>query len=179
MRVHVGRGSVWLGLGVLACTSAVDSAAPPAPSRIQSARGEMVRLTNQPYADVSTITEPVDVLWPRLKVAYELLNIPVDIDDANRHRLGNSNYRPRRIGGDRLSRYLNCGQGATARQNADTHAVTLSVITTLTAGDTPDETRVETLVQATAKDRATSTRPVQCASKGQLETVIAEMIGRG
>jgi len=139
----------------------------------------MTRLSNEAYAEVATIAEPVAAVWPRLQVAYGLLEIPIEHQDPSRHQLGNLNFRPRRIGGDRLSKFLDCGQGNTARQNADTYAVTMSVMTTLTPGDTGADTRVETLVQASAKARDTSSRRVTCASKGQLEMMIAEMIGRG
>ena len=173
-------GLVLVSLFMSACSSGVaTSGTSPAPTRAQGVDGQMVALSNEPYAGVSTIAEPVEAIWPRLLVAYELLDIPTNVQDPARYRLGNANYRPRRIGGQRLSKYIDCGHGATAQQNADTYAVTLSVITTLKPGEHSGETRVETLVQATGKSRATASRPMPCASKGQLEVLIAEMVGKG
>lgn len=168
------------GLALGACSSAGGATgAAPAPTRAFGAEDGVTTLSNEAYAEVAAIPEPTAAVWPRLQVAYELLEIPIEHHDPARYQLGNPNFRPKRIGGERLSRFLDCGQGNTARKNADTYAVTMSVMTMLTAGDTGDKTRVETLVQATAKSRDTSSRRITCGSTGQLEQLIAEMIGRG
>ena len=173
-------GIVFAVGGSSGCTGpATASGAAPAPSRAFGADSEVTRLSNEAYADVAVIAEPLSAVWPRVRVAYDLLEIPIEHLDPARYQLGNANFRPNRIGGERLSRYLVCGQGSTARKTADTDAVTMSVITMLTRGEEPDQTLVATLVQATGKARATSSRPVNCASTGRLETVIAEMIGKG
>lgn len=165
-------------MAVSGCSAPATGAA-PAPSRAFGADSEVTRLSNEAYADIAIIQEPVTAVWPRLQVAYDLLDIPTEHRDAARYQLGNPSFRPRRIADQRMSRFLDCGQGNTARQNADTYAITMSVITTLIRGDSDGETRVETLVQATGKARDTSSRRVNCASTGQLEMLIVEMIGRG
>lgn len=162
------------------CASSGGGSTPQAaPTRAQAVSGEMVRLSNEAYSATAVIPEPIDVVWPRVRVAYEILDIPVAWTDEPNHQLGNREFRPRRIGGERLSRFLDCGQGVTARANADTYRVTMSVITTLRPESDSADTHVETLVQASARSRDTASRPIPCGSKGQLERMIAEMVGRG
>ena len=162
-----------------ACASSSSSVPAAAPTRAQSVQGEMVRLSNEAYASSAVIPEPIDVVWPRLAVAYEVLEIPVEVSDAEAYRIGNPEFRPRRIGGERLSRFVDCGQGVTARANADTYRVTMSIFTDLRPADESGQTVVETLVRASGRSRDTSSRPIPCPSKGQVERMIAEMIGRG
>jgi hypothetical protein len=77
----------------------------------------------------------------------------------------------RALNGVRLSRYLDCGATVSV-PNADSYAVTLQATTRL-APVTDATTRVETLVQATARPRDTAGNRVTCTSTGVLERQIA------
>ena len=118
---------------------------------------------------------PPEQAWAVLPAVYEELEVPLAVYDTVDMRIGNTGFRPRRIGGQRLSRYLNCGRGVTATANADRYEVTVSLTTRLTEADAGG-TLLWTEIHASAKPRDVSGHPVRCASKGTLETRIVEAV---
>ncbi len=81
--------------------------------------------------------------------------------------------RANRIGGERLSTYLECGRSMTAPL-ADQGNVTVFVSTWLEADG--DATRILTRFEAAARDAGTSTAAIPCSSRGRLEQVIANHV---
>jgi hypothetical protein len=106
---------------------------------------------------------------------YQALEIPVTTLLSDQRLVANEAFKVRRrLHGQPLSRYLDCG-ASMGQQNADTYAVTMSIRTQL-AGDPTGGTTVLTLVQATAVAPAFSNTPVSCASNGALEQLITNML---
>lgn len=172
------RLAVVLAFTTTACAS--GGAPPPeAVSRVNiTARGGALSTTeiyNDPAMVARTVPAPVDSVWPVLPRVYEILGIADAGADPARNVFGALEFRPRRIEGKRLSTYIDCGMGVTAVPKADDYAVTMSVLTDLTPAD-GNETVVTTRTQATAKPRGVSGDPVQCQSKGVLETRVAELV---
>ena len=114
-------------------------------------------------------------VWAVLQVVYDELGIPLEVVNLSGRYLGNPDFTPRRIGGQRLSRFLDCGYGMTATPRADDYRVNMGVITRLSATE-GGGTSVVTEIAANAEARDVSADPVQCSSKGRLETTIVEMI---
>lgn len=141
--------------------------------------GETLLLNNDARFRTSLVQGTSESLWPRLLDAYLTLDIPIARVNGDEHVVVGARFRATRIDGERLSTFVNCGQGMTGRPNADTHTVTLTVGSTLKPGSDPQQTVISTRVEATAESRATAADPFSCASRGRLETMIAEMIGPG
>ena len=161
-----------------ACASSGQSATQTGPetvSRVFMPGGSGVEMYNDPGVGSRFVDAPLDSVWLALPRAYELLGIPDVGVDAERTMFGNPGYRARRIEGERLSKYVDCGMGATAVPHADQYNVTLSVLTRLTPGQ-DGGTMVVTTVEATGKPRAVSGNPVYCQSKGTLEARVAELL---
>lgn len=114
-------------------------------------------------------------VWAVLQVVYDELGIPLEVVSIPGRYMGNPDFTPRRIGGQRLSRFLDCGYGMTATPRADDYRVNMAVITRLGAAE-GGRTSVVTEISANAEARDVSADPVQCSSKGRLETTIVEMI---
>lgn len=112
--------------------------------------------------------------WSRLPGIYEALGIEVTHSDPATFTMGTRAARVRRVGGERLSRYLDCGMGPTARPYANEYDVTLGVMVQLTPVE--EGTRVTVRVEANAKPRDVSGHAVACSSKGTLEQRILNMI---
>ena len=164
-------------LAITACSSTGPDAAPPAPeteTRVYSPGGGGVLLHNEPGFGSRLVPASIDSVWSALPRVFEILDIPDVQEDLAQRAFGNSGYRARRIEGDRLSKYIDCGTGATAVPNADQYEVTLSVITRLSQTD--DGTLATTTVHASARPRAETRNPVPCQSKGVLEERLAELI---
>ena len=161
-----------------ACASSGQGATQTDPgtvSRVFIPGGGGAEMYNEPGVGSRLVDAPLDSVWLALPKAYELLGIPDAGVDAERTMFGNPGYRARRIEGERLSKYVDCGMGATAAPNADQYNVTLSVLTRLTHGE-GGGTMVVTTVEATGKPRAVSGNPVYCQSKGTLEARVAQLV---
>ncbi|HZF67198.1 MAG TPA: hypothetical protein VEZ47_04090 [Gemmatirosa sp.] len=85
----------------------------------------------------------------------------------------------RRLGKERLSRYLTCGEGATGTPNADEYEVRLTVgarVLPVTADSA--RSALSTTVTATARPMGRSSPPIDCATTGALEVRLAEEVRR-
>ncbi len=162
-----------------ACASSGQGATQTAPETVSRVfvpgSGGRTEMYNQPGVGSRLVDAPLDSVWLALPKAYDLLGIPDAGVDPERTMFGNPGYRARRIEGERLSKYVDCGMGATAAPNADQYDVTVSVLTHLTPGE-DGGTMVVTTVEATGKPRAVSGNPVYCQSKGTLEARVAQLV---
>ncbi len=118
---------------------------------------------------------PVEHVWAVLPSIYEELEIPLGFFEQDRMALGNRGFNPKTIGGDRMSKYLDCGASTTGRPFADAYQVEMFLVTRVD-GVGEDKTRIRTEVYATALARDTGTNRIQCPTKGTLERLISEMI---
>ena len=117
-----------------------------------------------------------DRVWEMLPAVYQGLGITVGTTIPDAKTIGNLRLELNRtLGGQPLSTYVNCGEGATGTPLADSYRVTLSVLTTLTPGQNGG-TRVETRVAASAANRAVSGATVNCGTTGRLEGLIADRV---
>jgi hypothetical protein len=123
----------------------------------------------------SAIDAPVENVWRVLPSVYERLDVPLSVLDTVAKQVGNRSFRPRRIGGSRLSKYIDCGRGITATQNADAYQVTMSLLTKVKQAD-GGGTLLSIEISGNAKPRAVSGNPVRCVSKGTLETFMADLV---
>lgn len=136
------------------------------------------------YAPVDLYTEPsirkftVDAdpkaAWGVLGHTYDQLGIPIEYADPGSSGLGNPGFLARRIDGDRMAAFLDCGSDF-AGPLANQHDITLTVVTTLAPAG-PESTEVTTLVDAWCRPRAVSGNQLHCTSKGVLERRIAESV---
>ena len=176
------KWSVVLAIAAVgACAARDPNVAPPpqtvTPVTITGSGGGIgsTEIRNDPRVVVRTIPAPLDAVWDALPKVYQTLDIPQAGADPGAKLFGNPQFRPRRIAGERMSAYLDCGAGFTAVPKADEYEVTISVLTRLTPDDYGG-TVAATTVTATAKPRAESGNPVYCASKGTLETRVTELL---
>jgi len=113
--------------------------------------------------------------WTALAAVYEQLEIPVSVSDSMRWLVGNARVQARRIGGERISRYLECGQASMGRPRADQYEVTYSIFSRLQQ-EQDGRTILVTELDASARPSSVSTNPVHCSSKGTLEVRIADLV---
>lgn len=162
-------------LGACASTSgsSVVTARTPTTLRVDSQGGtKEVQVGTAPtVATADNLPLAADSAWARLPAAFAAVGLEGAAPLAAERTLTAGPARvTRRLGGQRLSTYLNCGQSLSA-PNADTHAVMLTVSSKLVP-DGP-ATRLETLVQATATPLVSGGAMVACNTTGVLENRIA------
>lgn len=134
-----------------------------------------IRATSEAIASSDSVHATPEQVWAVLPNVYDELGIPeVVVDDRNR-RLGNAEFQPRRIGGSRLSRYLDCGSSIGVPSYADSYAVTMSLVTRVVEG-TGGMAAVQTQIHAAAKPRDVRGEPILCTSRGTLEHRIFEAV---
>jgi hypothetical protein len=121
---------------------------------------------------------PLESAWAALPGAYAALGLTGAgvIDEAARQFGVAPTTLPRRLNDTPLSRFVDCGS-TRLLPNADSYAVRLQVSTQLAAEGTA-VTRVQTLVEGTARPREMSGNPVLCTSTGELERRIARHLQR-
>jgi hypothetical protein len=160
--------------GCAGTSSSVVTASAPATISVDSQQGGTQELTvgtapNVPTAD--NLALPADSAWARLPRAFTAVGLEGATPIAGERSLSLGPVKvTRRLGGQRLSSYLNCGQSLSG-PNADSHSVALTVLSKLVPNGSA--TRLETLVQATATPLVSGGGMVSCNTTGALENRIA------
>jgi hypothetical protein len=113
-------------------------------------------------------------VWAVLPAVFAQLGIETTRVDAGEGVIGNPSYRARRIEGQRMSTYLDCGRSF-GRDYADQYTVTLGVLVQLVP--TADgRTVVRTVLDAYARDPSQNGPAVHCITWGSLERRIGELV---
>ena len=120
------------------------------------------------------VAAPVGRVWQVLPDVYRELGVNAGADAGTRTVSGPSVNYTRRMFGEPITRFFDCGRGQYGAEIAATYTIALSLRTTVQPGTTPDAARLETVAQAHARpnDAGTATM-TQCHSKGLLEGMIA------
>jgi hypothetical protein len=126
-------------------------------------------------ANVHTTHGSIDRVWKALPMVYDSLSIPLTIVDSRTRVIGNEGFKiRRRLGKTPLSRYLECGRSQ-MDQNADEYEITMSVITRLAVVDS-QQTKVTTMVEASAKGLQFAGQASSCTSRGALEAQLQQLL---
>jgi hypothetical protein len=125
--------------------------------------------------DETKLLVPVDRAWAAVPAVFGELGIAPSLVDSRQHVFGNAgaNYR-RTLGGQRMSRYFDCGATA-GISNADDYDLLVRVITQIIPAEA-GLSALRTQIEATAHATATSGQVVRCSSTGALEERIAHMV---
>ena len=116
----------------------------------------------------SSIDAPIAQVWQALLQALPAVGVPLETVMQPSWTAGaEAAAVRRRIGGRYLSSYITCGGSAGVADVADSYAVTLSLLSTLS--EDGEGTRLETRLAASANDPFTSVPARGCVSKGRLE----------
>lgn len=176
MRLSYAIFFTTLGIGLSCARSGPNAAPVPGDAWIDRYSGDVeLTMHGGTVPSVGAVPAAIDSVWMTLPIVYEQLGVPATLVDRARHRIGNTRFSQRRIEGNRLSSYIECGYGVTSANNADTYLVTMSITTNISAVE-GGGTAVQTLIDASAKPLEVSGNAVRCASKGTLEKRILELV---
>lgn len=117
-----------------------------------------------------------DEVWKALLVVYSDLEIPATtVVPTKRQLSGRIARAPRKLDGERMHVYLDCGSGLTGPR-ADSYDVAL-VVRSAVLPAAGDSTAIFTALSASATSRGgTNGAPVNCVTTGQLERRIASAV---
>ena len=166
--------------GAISCASSGSpgSTLPSPTDRVVVADNEAVLRTTVPPNAKATIPADPARVFEAGKVVYEELGVPVTIADPSISQVGNPNFfRTRKLGNERISLYLSCGNSVTG-VIADDYRIYMSVVSAVRP-DGKGGSVLETAFTAYARniDGSASERIV-CGSTGQLEERIRLGISR-
>jgi hypothetical protein len=137
-------------------------------------RTRTIDFRNESSVGQRAVSASVAQAWEVLPGVLAQLEIEANEVDSGEAVMGHTGYRARRIEGQRMSRYLDCGRSF-GREYADAYAVTLSVMVQLVPM-ADGGTNVRTFLDAYARDQATSGTSVHCITKGSLERRVGELV---
>ena len=188
-RVRIGFSSLpairALAVAALAATAGCASGTPgtgeESPPTPQQTRTVLrvggyapVEIFNEPGVGARVVAAEAEVVWSVLGGVYAQLDIPVEVSNPRTMQIGNLGYSARRVGGDRMNTFVDCGSDLSGPL-ANLFEITLMVTTTLTSKG-ENGTEVLTVVDAWGKPRAVSGNPVHCQSRGVLELRVAREV---
>jgi hypothetical protein len=184
--MHASRPTLVLAISAgLAAAGCASSAPSPLQDRspqtstvsleTQSARNELT-LRRDDFVAVNALAAPVTATWRELLEVWEEVGLPEPQVDRRAFTLSVANAPVhRRLGRERLSSYLNCGNSMSG-MNADTHRIRLTVSALVDAAGA-DSSRLHVRVDAMAHSmEGASTAPVQCTSRGALESLVTRRV---
>lgn len=161
-------------LFVVLLTACASTGARTAPDRVllESPEG-MIRRSGNPVAQI-TVAVPVDTAFSLITAAYQKLGIEVKTFDPVTRRVGNSNFILRReFAGKPMSSFLNCGNDLTG-PFADRARIFLSLVSTVEAKS--GGAVINTVLEATAQDIATSSDRKYCGTTGLFESELRDAV---
>ncbi len=129
----------------------------------------------EPSLSSDSVAATVGQVWQALPQVFADLGIPLAVVDVQNQRLGNGGFQPRRLGGERLSQFLDCGYSIAVTSYADAYRVTMSLFSRVRE-DENQATLLETEIYASAEPITVRGEPVNCTSKGTLERRIVGMV---
>jgi hypothetical protein len=135
---------------------------------LSAAMGERVISSDQSI--YSSVAAPPDQVYQALIVAYSELGVPATVVNPKDGLVATLNRRAfNRLGNERLSRYVSCGDSMTGPR-ADQDRVVLSVVSW--AKPEGSGTRIESRVVGNATDSGGTSMRMPCTTTGELESRI-------
>jgi len=136
---------------------------------LSAAMGERVISNDQ--AIYASVAAPPDKVHQALIVAYSDLGVPASVINPKDGLVAALNRRAfARLGNERLSRYVSCGDSMTGPR-ADQDRVVLSVIS-WAKPDGTGNTRIESRIVGNAMDSGGTGTRMPCTTTGELESRI-------
>lgn len=147
-------------------TPEVRSAGARTEVNFEGGRGAVIESSTG--STTTAIDAPIGDVWHALLQALPAVGVPLETVIEPTWTAGaEAAAVRRRIGGRYLSNYITCGGSAGVADVADSYAVTLSLLSTLS--EDGEGTRLVTRMAAAANDPFTSVPARGCVSKGRLE----------
>jgi hypothetical protein len=136
-------------------------------------------LGEKPRASMATIAAAPAAVWMAAKQVYASIDVPLGIENASSHVLGNQNfYKARQMAGQPMTQFVDCGSGMTG-QKAANYRIYMSLVTDISV-DGKGGTLVQTTFTALGQNVTEgSSDRIPCGTTGRLESLMLERIKEG
>lgn len=170
-----------IALCFIAVLSACATASGPVATRgVSTVRVQGVGVFEVRRDDQSTssiVAFPIEQVWRALPAVFDSLEVPVGRVDSVARVFGSEGVRIRkRIGGEAISRYFDCGTTQIG-PNADSYDVLLILLTTLRPGPA-NTTTITITAEASARPVARSQPYIGCSSRATLDVRLVGILKR-
>jgi hypothetical protein len=173
--------AIGLALAGTACASAapdpvIDVSASPPPSVTGTGSGTEIRYDRETHIEEGAVLADFSKVWQALPRAFSDLRVPIGEVDPVAHTVRSGFFKaPGQMATKQLSDFLDCGHSLTGPR-VRLWEVSMDVLAAVRS-DGEGKSRVATTITASARPRdGTSTSPVPCNSKGELERLILEQV---
>jgi hypothetical protein len=129
-------------------------------------------LAERPIAASATIAAPPAVVWLAVKKVYADLDIPITLENPAAHQIGNQSFiKTRRMAGESMTYWVDCGSGMTGQKAASYRIYGLSLTDVLP--DPGGGTKLQTTFSATGQDvEQGSSDRIACGTTGRFEQMV-------
>lgn len=166
------RSIVLLAL-VAGCATGGVQGSDTTPQRQTIFTSEQGTLLSDPArAEATVVDAPPLAVWAAVKKVYSELGIPITLENAPGHQLGNPNFiKTRQVGSEQMTSLVNCGNGMTG-PNAASFRMTLSLLTDVNADGTGGS-KLQTTFLASGQDvTGGDSYRIPCGTTGRLELLL-------
>jgi hypothetical protein len=170
-----------LALAAGACASAgpdpvIDVAAGPPPTITGTGSGAEIRYDRDTHIEEGAVLADLSRVWQALPRALSDLRVPVGAIDPAAHTVHSGFFKaPQQMATKHLSDFLDCGYSLSGPR-VRLWEVNMDVLSAVRA-DGEGKSRMGVTITASARPRdGTSTAPVPCNTKGELERLIIEQV---
>jgi len=144
------------------------------PDRVVATTEESVLRVPGEAVSTAIINAPPDAVYNALQGVYTQLGVEIKTLDPDSRIVGNNRFQKMyRLGGSSLDAYMGCGLSATGPV-ANNSRLTMSLTSQVVAGTSGSEIR--TVFTGYAQDLSVSKGSMSCASTGNLEQRIHELV---
>jgi len=180
--------SAWVLIVTFGWSGCATSAATPGLGRgndqmlgVQTRSGNVgrVNLRTEDQTRLGELAVDYDRAWALLPEVLQGIGLSIGAIEPEAGRVSHRGERVRRINGERMSTYLDCGIGSTAQPYANLYEVALGYEVVMAHSQRSGIVEVEMRIEATAKPRDVSGNPLSCTSEGALERLVFTRLQAG
>jgi hypothetical protein len=123
-----------------------------------------------------SLNAPAAKVWSVLPTVYAKLEINAEVNDASTMTIGTRAYTQGRLAGKRTTDWMRCGNSGSGPSSGGMFRTKLSILSSVKPAPDDKAYLVSEVSGIASPVEGTSTGPVSCASSGDIEQRIREMV---
>lgn len=160
-----------------ACASAPPQTSPGSSASITATEtGPIIKLAQESQSVTVSLNAPPAKVWSALPVVYGMLAISAEMNDAPTMTIGTKSFTQGRLDGKRSTDWMRCGTSGSGPSSGGMFRTRLTIVSTVKPAPGDKSYLVTEVTGIATPVEGTSTGPVPCASKGDLEQRIRELV---
>jgi hypothetical protein len=160
-----------------ACASAPPQTSPgSSASVVGTETGPIIKLSQESQSVTVSLDAPPAKVWSVLPGIYAKLAINTEMNDPAAMSIGTRSFTQSRLDGKRTTDWLRCGNSGSGPSSGGMFRTRLTITSSVKPAPNDKSYLVSEVTGIATPVEGTSTGPVSCASKGDLEQRIRELV---